>query len=106
MLASPGQKSERVTWDTVAASAPDVALLLPCGLSLDEVVREAGSLAERPEWRGLPAVASGAVWALDANAWFSRPGPRLLDGIDALRAILADPTGDHPVPGARRLPTP
>ena len=106
VLASPGQKSERVTWDTVAASAPDVALLLPCGLSLDEVVHEAGSLADRPEWRDLPAVRNGAVWALDANAWFSRPGPRLLDGIDALRAILADPTGDHPVPGARRLPTP
>ena len=106
VLARPGQKSERVTWDAVAASAPDVALLLPCGLSLDEVVHEAGSLAERPEWRDLPAVRNGAVWALDANAWFSRPGPRLLDGIGALRAILADPTGDHPVPGARRLPTP
>ena len=106
MLARPGQKSERVTWDTVAASAPDVALLLPCGLSLDEVVHEAGSLAERPEWRDLPAVRNGAVWALDANAWFSRPGPRLLDGIEALRAILADPSGDHPVPGARRLPAP
>ena len=106
VLARPGQKSERVTWDTVAASAPGVALLLPCGLSLDEVVHEAGSLAERPEWRNLPAVRNGAVWALDANAWFSRPGPRLLDGIEALRAILADPTGDHPVPGARRLPTP
>ena len=106
VLARPGQKSERVTWETVAASAPDVVLLLPCGLSLDEVVHEAGSLAERPEWRDLPAVRNGAVWALDANAWFSRPGPRLLDGIEALRAILADPTGDHPVPGARRLPTP
>ena len=106
VLGQPGQKSERVTWDAVAASAPDVALLLPCGLSLDEVVSEAEALADRPEWRALPAVASGAVWALDANAWFSRPGPRLLDGIEALRAILADPTGDHPVPGARRLPTP
>ena len=106
VLGQPAQKSERVTWDAVAASAPDVALLLPCGLSLDEVVSEAEALADRPEWRSLPAVASGAVWALDANAWFSRPGPRLLDGIEALRAILADPTGDHPVPGARRLPTP
>ena len=105
VLGQPGQKSERVTWDAIAASAPDVALLLPCGLSLDEVVSEAEALAERPEWRALPAVATGAVWALDANAWFSRPGPRLLDGIEALRAILADPTGAHPVPGARRLPS-
>ena len=104
VLGQPGQKSERVTWEALAATAPDVALLLPCGLSLDEVVREAEALATRPEWRSLPAVASGAVWALDANAWFSRPGPRLLDGIEALRAILANPTGDHPVPGARRLP--
>ena len=106
VLGRPGEKSERVAWDAVAATAPDVALLLPCGLSLDEVVAEAGALAHHPEWRDLPAVANGAVWALDANAWFSRPGPRLLDGIEALRAILADPTGDQPVPGARRLPTP
>ncbi len=105
VLGQPGQKSERVTWDAIVASAPDVALLLPCGLSLDEVVSEAEALADRPEWRALPAVATGAVWALDANAWFSRPGPRLLDGIEALRAILANPTGDHPVPGARRLPS-
>ena len=106
VLGQPGQKSERVTWEAIAAPAPDVALLLPCGLSLDEVVREAEALAGRPEWRSLPAVANGAVWALDASAWFSRPGPRLLDGIEALRAILANPTGDHPVPGVRRLPTP
>ena len=106
VLAHPGQKSERVSWETVAATAPDVALLLPCGLTLDEVVQEAESLADRPGWRALPAVRNGAVWALDASAWFSRPGPRLLDGIDALRAILADPTGSHGVPGARRLPGP
>ena len=105
-LSQPGRKSERVTWEAVAASAPDVALLLPCGLSLDEVVAEATALAGRPEWRALPAVANGAVWALDANAWFSRPGPRLFDGVEALRAILAAPAGDHPVPGARRLPRP
>ena len=103
-LGRPGEKSERVTWEAIATARPDVALLLPCGLTLDEVVRESGALAERPEWRALPAVARDAVWALDASAWFSRPGPRLLDGVEALRAILADPAGDRPVAGARRLP--
>ena len=105
-LGRAGEKSERVTWSAIAASRPDVVLLLPCGLSLDEVVREAEALARRPEWRALPAVACGAVWALDANAWFSRPGPRLIDGIEAIRAILADPAGDQPVAGARRLSLP
>ena len=102
-LGRAGEKSARVTWSAIAASRPDVVLLLPCGLSLDEVVREAEALARRPAWRALPAVACGAVWALDANAWFSRPGPRLIDGIEAIRAILADPAGDQPVAGARRL---
>ena len=102
-LGRAGEKSERVTWSAIAASRPDVVLLLPCGLSLDEVVREAEALARRPEWRALPAVACGAVWALDANAWFSRPGPRLIDGIEAIHAIHADPAGDQPVAGARRL---
>ncbi|MCY3888165.1 MAG: hypothetical protein OXG19_10790 [Chloroflexi bacterium] len=95
-----------MTWSAVAASRPDIVLLLPCGLSLDEIVREAEALAQRPEWCTLPAVASGTVWALDANAWFSRPGPRLIEGIDAIHAILADPTGDQSVAGARRLPLP
>lgn len=105
-LARPGEPSARVTWEAIAAARPDVVLLLPCGLDLDEVVRESEALARRPEWRALPAVMRGAVWALDASAWFSRPGPRLLDGIEALRAILADPASDRPVAGARRLPPP
>ena len=102
-LGLAGRKSERVTWSAIAASRPDVVLLLPCGLSLDEVVRAAEALTRCPEWRTLPAVTNGAVWALDANAWFSRPGPRLVEGIDAIHAILADPAGDQPVAGARRL---
>ncbi|HCV00706.1 MAG: cobalamin-binding protein [Dehalococcoidia bacterium] len=103
VLAEPGEKSERVTWEAIAASNPDIALLLPCGLSLDEVLAEATVLRDHPEWSSLPAVSNGAVWALDASAWFSRPGPRLLEGIEALSTILADPTGDHSLPGARKV---
>lgn len=78
-----GEKSYRVGWDEVAASEPDVVVAAPCGFNLSacaDLARElvvAGRLAE-----GTP------VWAVDANASFARPGPRLVDGVEALAAIL------------------
>lgn len=101
--AAPRRGSERVTWEAIVAAEPEIVLLLRCGLTLGGVAREARVLAHAPEWRTLPAVASGAVWALDADAWFRRPGPRLIEGIDALKATFAAPAGRAPIPGGRRL---
>ena len=78
-----GEKSYRIGWDEVAASEPDVVVAAPCGFDLSastDLARElvaAGSLTA-----GVP------VWAVDANASFARPGPRLVDGVEALAAIL------------------
>jgi iron complex transport system substrate-binding protein len=83
VLARPGEHSTRTTWDAVRAARPDVVVLMPCGLSLSEVVALAG---------GLPPVP--ARWAaVDASGLFSRPGPRLVDGAEVLARVL------HPMPG-------
>ena len=82
-LGDAGEKSVRVTWAAVRESAPDVVVCAPCGYDLEGSValaRKAIDDGELPP--GIP------VWAVDANASFARPGPRLVDGVEALAAIL------------------
>ena len=91
VLGTPGEKSFRTTWQAVAEARPEVVVCAPCGYDLD------GSTALATQ-----LVASGVlpvgvpVWAVDANASFARPGPRLVDGVEALADILheaTDPAG-------------
>jgi iron complex transport system substrate-binding protein len=83
VLGTPGEKSVRVGWDVVRASEPDVVVCAPCGYGLGQSAALAEELAS--DDRLPPGV---AVWAVDANASFARPGPRLLDGVEALAGIL------------------
>ena len=106
VLGAPGRASFRTTWDAIAAARPDVIAVIPCGYTLAEIVEQAADLEAQPAWRDLPAVRAGRVWALDAGAWFSRPGPRLVEGVRALAAILADPDAPAGPAGTRRLPAP
>lgn len=77
-----GQRSERITWHDVSVATPDVIVVAPCGFRLDG----ARELAEELVASGsLPAGTS--VWAVDADAAFVRPGPRLVDGVETLAAI-------------------
>ncbi len=83
VLGTAGARSYRTTWDDVTSVAPDVVVCAPCGFGLDDSARLAAGVAARgvlPD--GVP------LWAVDANASFARPGPRLVDGVEALAAIL------------------
>jgi iron complex transport system substrate-binding protein len=88
VLAGPGAHSRRLTWDEIAAADPDLIVAMPCGFDADGAAEQIASMAERPEWRALRAVRSGRVFPVDANGCFSRPGPRLVDGIERLAAIF------------------
>jgi iron complex transport system substrate-binding protein len=81
VLAAPGQRSTTTTWEHVAAAEVDAVLVAPCGYGLADAVRQARSILGR-----LPA--SAAVWAIDAGAVVTRPGPRVVDGVEALAAAL------------------
>jgi iron complex transport system substrate-binding protein len=87
-LARPGGESVRVAWDDVVASAPEVIVVAPCGFGVADALQQLPLLATRAEWASLPAVQNGQVFAVDANAYFARPGPRLVDGIELLAHIL------------------
>jgi iron complex transport system substrate-binding protein len=83
VLGTTGEKSFRTTWEAVEASRPEVVVVAPCGYHLAGAAAQAADLVAREVLpRGIP------VWAVDANASFARPGPRLVDGIEALAAIF------------------
>ena len=84
VLACPGAPSVRVTWAQIEAVAPQVVVFMPCGYGLQAAVEEASrTLLGRPELAGVEAIV-----AVDASAFLSRPGPRLVDGVELLAAAL------------------
>jgi iron complex transport system substrate-binding protein len=92
LLGAEGDKARQTTWDAVAEVDPEMLLLMPCGFHLAETV-DAWAATEVPPWIAeLPAVRRGAVVALDGSSYFSRPGPRVIDGIELLAEII-DPEG-------------
>jgi len=84
LLTEKEQPSRTVTWHQIAAATPEVVVFMPCGYYLDEAEEEAARLYENPEFAGTPAAREGAVFAVDASSYFSRPGPRIVDGLEIL----------------------
>ena len=87
-LCAPGERSRRLDWREVVEARPEVLLLMPCGFGPERSIAELPQLERLPGWGDLPAVRSGEVWALDGNAYFSRPGPRLVDGVELCAQVL------------------
>ena len=83
VLGEPGGKSRVVGWREVAGAGPEVVLIMPCGLYADEADAEAREHAER-----LGGLGAERVVAVDAASSFSRPGPRLVEGVELLGHIL------------------
>jgi iron complex transport system substrate-binding protein len=87
-LGRKGQDSVRLSWDQVQAWAPEVLILTPCGYSLKQVLARASMLTRYPDWNDLPAVRRNQVFAVDANSYFARPGPRVVDGLELLAHLI------------------
>ena len=88
VLGRPRTPSFRVTLEEIVDAAPDILLVSPCGYGAQQARDEYLSMAHPDEWNALPAVRSGRVYALEANSYFSRPGPRLVTGIEALAGVF------------------
>ncbi|HSN87126.1 MAG TPA: cobalamin-binding protein [Thermoanaerobaculia bacterium] len=87
-IAKPGDHSTRLTWEQIAQADPDLIVAMPCGFDEAGARAQIDLMADRPEWRALRAVREARVHPVDANGCFSRPGPRLVDGIERLTAIF------------------
>ena len=108
VLATAGEKSIRLCWEDVIAADPEVIVMMPCGFHLEATVEQAQSeiwKANLPAaWEGVSAVRRGKVYAVDGTAYFSRPGPRLVDGLEILQAIVSGQGfGDLPAESVVRL---
>jgi len=89
-------KSVTAPAEVLVASRPDVVIIAPCGLTLDQAWSETARLAEQPWWRELPAVRNGRVAVVDGNQMFNRPGPRLVDAFEWLVGWLNERPGVMP----------
>lgn len=82
------QGSMRLDWDEIVASQPEVILLMPCGFDLDRAREDIPTLTSLRGWDSLPAVQQGRAYVLDASAYTSRLGPRLITGLEIMAELI------------------
>ncbi|OKH53281.1 cobalamin-binding protein [Calothrix sp. HK-06] len=83
-----GQDSTQLKWENLIESNPDIVIFMPCGFDLNRTRTETQLLISRPEWQKLHCAKSGRVYITDGNAYFNRPGPRLVESLEVLAEIL------------------
>ena len=103
VLGRTGAPSYPTTWEAVRAAEPEVCILAPCGLTTGEVLRDAAACGVAAELASTPAGRDGRVVAVDATSMFSRPGPRLVDGVELCAALLHPGLVPAPVPAAAAM---
>jgi iron complex transport system substrate-binding protein len=84
LLNAPGAHSMAVTWRQIRDENPEVIVFMPCGYYLEEAEEEGARLFEQHDFADTPAARNGNVFAVDATSFFSRPGPRIVDGLEIL----------------------
>jgi iron complex transport system substrate-binding protein len=90
LLGRLGEDSYRMPWQQVLDIDPEVVLVMPCGYNLEMTVAEFGKTELPAGWSEISAVRHGRVFAVDATAYFSRPGPRLVTGLEIMGVLLQD----------------
>ena len=105
MLGKKGESSKKSDWESVLQFAPEVIVLMPCGFNIERILKEVNLLYKLPGWDELPAVKEDRVFAVNGHAYFSRSGPRLVDGLEILGQIIHPEifTWKAPPEAARRL---
>lgn len=88
LFGDTGAQSPWITLDEIVAADPDVILVAPCGYDIAKTASEMAVLDENPRWKGLRAVREGRLFLADGNAFFNRPGPRLVESAQMLAEIL------------------
>ncbi len=88
VLAQNGAHSPFITWEQLAAAAPDILVIAPCGFGIPRTLSEIAVLTQHPLWHTLPAVKNNKVYVADGNQYFNRSGPRIVDTIELLAEII------------------
>ena len=97
VLGKSGAPSPRLEFERVEAADPDVVILMPCGMNVEQAATEFNALPDRSRWENLRAFKSENAYVVDSGALFSRSGPRLVDGLEVLaRLVHPDLFQDQP----------
>ncbi|MDR4485648.1 MAG: cobalamin-binding protein [Nitrospirales bacterium] len=88
VFGQPGKHAPWITWEALAASDPDILLLMPCGFSMDRIQKELPVMTSHSFWPRLRAVQQQRVYLTDGNQFFNRPGPRLMESLEILAEIF------------------
>lgn len=84
-----GKPAETIEWSRIAAARPQLIFISCCGFGVERTLQDVPLLARMPGWRDVPAVKNGRVYVADGAAYFSRPGPRLVDSLEILAHAVA-----------------
>jgi iron complex transport system substrate-binding protein len=109
LLNEKGEPSREVAWHEIAEQNPEVIVFMPCGYYLEEAEEEGKRLFDLPYFAETPAARNGNAFAVDATSYFSRPGPRLVDGLEILAWAVHPEAYPEPAPqtisrlGTRRV---
>ena len=98
-LGSERGESVRVSWEQIAAWAPEILVIMPCGFNLEQTMKQVWSVFWRQTsspFFDLPAVLNNRVYAVDANSFFARPGPRVVEGAELLAELIHPELFDKP----------
>jgi iron complex transport system substrate-binding protein len=97
VIGDEGERSREATWESLADAEPDVIVLGLCGFDLDRTLEEWSTYDPPEPMTRTPAWRKGEIWAIDGSAYVSRPGPRLVDGVEVLAGILAGRPDDRAI---------
>jgi iron complex transport system substrate-binding protein len=100
LLSDKGEPSRTVTHREIRDAMPEVLLFMPCGYYLEEAEEEGERLLTHPEIAATPAARNGNVFAVDATSFFSRPGPRIVDGLEIVAWAAHPEAYPEPSPGS------
>lgn len=97
-LAEPGDPSRPRQWDAIRSADPEVIVVAPCGFTREDALETVEDLVDRPGWAEVSAVREGRVYAMDGNGHVNRPGPRLVDTLEAIAPLIHPDRFDDPDP--------
>jgi iron complex transport system substrate-binding protein len=94
-LSTVGEPSRRMGIEEAVQMDPDIIVLMPCGFDIERTFKELPGLMDNEKWKSLQAVKNGNVYAVNANAYFSKPGPRTVVGLEIMAKILHPEASQH-----------
>lgn len=97
-IGKPGEPSRKVSWEDILDFAPQIILVMPCGFNIEDTLKEIDTVASNEYWNKLPASRRGHAYLVDANSYFSRSGPRIVDGLEIMAKIIHPDSFDYDFP--------